>query len=49
MKARNSGSNKIYDFYIRLERDNTYYEYRNDIPLEKYGIKEIDLNFLNKK
>ena len=49
MKARNSGSNKIYDFYIRLERDNTYHEYRNDIPLEKYGIKEIDLNFLNKK
>lgn len=49
MKARNSGSNKTYDFYIRLNKDDKYEECRNGISLEKFGIEEIDLNFLNKK
>ena len=49
MKARNSGSNKIYDFYIRLNKDGKYEECRNNIPLKEFGIEEIDLNFLNKK
>ena len=48
MKARNSGSNKIYDFYIRLNKYGKFEECRNDISLEKYEIEEIDLNFLNK-
>lgn len=51
MKASNSKTgNKTYDFYIRLKReDNTYHECRNDIPLSKYEIEEVDLNFLNKE
>ena len=49
MKARTSGNNKIYDFYIRLNKDGKYEECRNNIPLKEFGIEEIDLNFLNKK